>query len=170
MTACRPFFCSFHFVWVDKVYVSIPLLLSNVIFFFKVLSGSSLVAQQWRVWHCHCSGLGCCCGPGLIPSVGTSTCCGCGQKKFSLKYLASWGKYNIRSSEVVLSHITPLAWEAAGLLQRRKLSGEWMDTNFGLCPLPLRIHYLWSPEKLKGRKPSKSPKHQWQAVVFIYTS
>ena len=34
-----------------------------------------------RIWHCHCSSSGYCCGVGLIPSLGTSICCKCGQKK-----------------------------------------------------------------------------------------
>ena len=35
---------------------------------------SSLVAHGLRTWCCHCSGLGCCCGTGLIPGPETSTC------------------------------------------------------------------------------------------------
>ena len=27
-----------------------------------------------RIWHCHCCGMGHCCGLSLIPSLGTSTC------------------------------------------------------------------------------------------------
>ena len=34
-----------------------------------------------RIWHCHYSGSGCCCGVGLIPGLGTSACRGSGQKK-----------------------------------------------------------------------------------------
>ena len=40
---------------------------------------SSLVVQ--RVKRCHCSGLGCCCGAGLIPGMGTFTRHGHSQKK-----------------------------------------------------------------------------------------
>ena len=32
------------------------------------------------IWHCHCSGLGCCHGTSSIPGLGTSKCCGHGQK------------------------------------------------------------------------------------------
>ena len=32
-----------------------------------------------RVWCCHCSGLGSSYGVGLIPGLGTSTCCRCSQ-------------------------------------------------------------------------------------------
>jgi len=35
---------------------------------------------EW-VKDCHHSPSGCCCGVGLIPGPGTSTCCGCGQTK-----------------------------------------------------------------------------------------
>ena len=39
-----------------------------------------------RIWCCHCSVSGSCCGVGLIPGLGTPTYCGCGpQKKF-------WGR------------------------------------------------------------------------------
>ena len=34
-----------------------------------------------RIWCYHCSGLGHCCGVGLIPGLETSTCCKCNQKK-----------------------------------------------------------------------------------------
>ena len=34
-----------------------------------------------RIRHCHCCGLDCCCGMGLIPGSGTSVCYGCGQEK-----------------------------------------------------------------------------------------
>ena len=44
-------------------------------------SGSSLVAQWFRIWCCHCSNLGRSCGKGLIPGLGTSVCCWHGQKK-----------------------------------------------------------------------------------------
>ena len=35
---------------------------------------NSLVAQWLRIWHCHCA-------VGLISGLGTSVCCGQGQKK-----------------------------------------------------------------------------------------
>ena len=38
-----------------------------------------------RIWCCHCSGLGLCCGTGWIPGLGISICCGCSQKKIFLK-------------------------------------------------------------------------------------
>ena len=34
--------------------------------------GSSLVACGLRVWHCHCSGSGCCFGIGSIPGLGVT--------------------------------------------------------------------------------------------------
>lgn len=52
------------------------------------------------IWHCHCSGLGCSCGVGSIPGLGTSMSRGCGQKelfKSWFNFSASWKKclYNI---------------------------------------------------------------------------
>ena len=38
-----------------------------------------------RIWHCHCSGSGCCCGAGLIPGQGPSTCRGGGQNNELIK-------------------------------------------------------------------------------------
>ena len=35
----------------------------------------------FSIQHCHCSGLSHCCGSGLIPGLGTSMCCGWGQKE-----------------------------------------------------------------------------------------
>ena len=37
-----------------------------------------------RIWPCHCSGSGCCCGLSSVPGPGTSACCGCGQNKNKL--------------------------------------------------------------------------------------
>ena len=34
-----------------------------------------------RIWHCHCSGLGPCCGSTLVSGPRTSTCSGCSQKQ-----------------------------------------------------------------------------------------
>ena len=36
--------------------------------------------SRLRIWHCHCSGLGSCCGKVSVPGLGTSACHGCGQK------------------------------------------------------------------------------------------
>ena len=35
--------------------------------------------SRLRIQHCHCCGLGCCSGTGLIPDPGTSSCCRRGQ-------------------------------------------------------------------------------------------
>ena len=40
-----------------------------------------------RIWRCHCIGLDRCCGTGLIPGPGTSTCCRHHQKKKYKWYL-----------------------------------------------------------------------------------
>ena len=44
--------------------------------------------MEVTVWHsglqiqlCHNCGAGCNCGTGLIPDLGTFTCCGCSQKE-----------------------------------------------------------------------------------------
>ena len=37
--------------------------------------------SRLRIWYCHCSSLGHCCGMGLISSLGTSICPGCVQKR-----------------------------------------------------------------------------------------
>ena len=50
---------------------------------FKILE-FPLWCSGLRIWHCHCSGLDCCCGAGLIPGLGISTCRGCSQKKFRI--------------------------------------------------------------------------------------
>ena len=48
--------------------------------FFKVMShGVPWWLSGLRIWHCHCSSLGYCCGVGLIPGLRTSTCCEHGQ-------------------------------------------------------------------------------------------
>ena len=44
-------------------------------------TGSSLVAQQLRIWCCHC------CGMGSIPGPGTSACCRHGQKNGGVESL-----------------------------------------------------------------------------------
>ena len=43
--------------------------------------GSSLVTQGLRIWWCHCSGSGYCCGMGPIPGLGISTYLGYHQKR-----------------------------------------------------------------------------------------
>ena len=49
----------------------------NHVFFKKDLFGVFLWCRRLRIWCRHCSGLGCCCGAGSLPSPGTSTCQGC---------------------------------------------------------------------------------------------
>ena len=43
--------------------------------------GVPLRHSRLRIWCCHYSSLGPCCGSGLIPGLGTSTCRGCGQNE-----------------------------------------------------------------------------------------
>ena len=53
----------------------IPLSSGAIYIFSLQKSGSSLEVQWLRTRHCHC------CSLGLIPGLGTSACCRCGQKK-----------------------------------------------------------------------------------------
>ena len=50
---------------------------------------NTLGVPRWlsglRIWHCHCCGLGHCCGSGLIPGLETSACHGSVQKFFKNK-------------------------------------------------------------------------------------
>ena len=43
--------------------------------------GVLLQHRGLRIQHCHCRGLGSCCGKDPIPGLGTSTYCRCGKKK-----------------------------------------------------------------------------------------
>ena len=47
----------------------------------NIVPGVPLWHSGLRIWCCHCSSLGHCCGAGSIPGPGTSICYGCGQKK-----------------------------------------------------------------------------------------
>ena len=47
----------------------------------KAKIGVPLLCSGLRVWRCHCTSSGCCCGTGSIPGPGTSSCCRCGQKQ-----------------------------------------------------------------------------------------
>ena len=51
----------------------------------KLLRGIPLSCGGLRIWHCHCSSLGHCCGVGSIPGPGTSTCHGCSPQKITRK-------------------------------------------------------------------------------------
>ena len=70
--------------WVILLYSRIltehhkPGVVEKIKIIIKKIVWSSLVAQGLRIWYCHCSGPGHCCGMGFIPSLGTSTCCGHG--------------------------------------------------------------------------------------------
>ena len=53
------------------------------------LNKMSLRVPLWlsslRMWRCHCSGSGHCCGTDSIPGLETSACCGCSQNKTKQK-------------------------------------------------------------------------------------
>ena len=46
-----------------------------------------------RIWHYHCSGLGCCCGADSVPGLGSFTCCGRGQKNKKIYKPCCHGTY-----------------------------------------------------------------------------
>ena len=48
--------------------------------FVEVLVWSQAQCNRLRIWHCLSYCIGCKCGSDLIPGLGTSTCCRCGQK------------------------------------------------------------------------------------------
>ena len=50
-------------------------------FFFSCNVGVSLWYSGLKIWHCHCSSLGPCCGVALIPGPGTSICHRSGKKE-----------------------------------------------------------------------------------------
>ena len=45
------------------------------------IKGILVWCSELKIQHCHCRGLGHCCGPGSTPSLEISACCGCSQKK-----------------------------------------------------------------------------------------
>ena len=55
-----------------------PVLVSKL-----VAVGVLLWCSRLKIQHCHCRGLGCCCGTSSILGLGTSICYGCCQKKIS---------------------------------------------------------------------------------------
>ena len=46
--------------------------------------------SKLRIQHCHCSGLGCCCGMDPVPGRGTSICHGRGTQKKRQRGLSVW--------------------------------------------------------------------------------
>ena len=64
------------------------------------VSGLLLRCSGLRIWYCHCSSLGGCCGPGLIPDPGTSTCHGYIQKIKNKK--GGGGFYFLENIELIV--------------------------------------------------------------------
>ena len=60
------------------------------------------VVYTWlTIWCCHCSGLGCFCGTGLIPGPGNSTCHRHSKKaKQGVPVVAQWSTNPTRNHEV----------------------------------------------------------------------
>ena len=69
-----------------------------------------------RTLHCHCSGSGRCCGSGLIPGLGTSTCCGCSKKK-KKKPKEYFGDRGGRCGHCYLDVLVCVWWGMAGCLR-----------------------------------------------------
>ena len=44
--------------------------------YYKILSMRYLWNSRLKIWHCHCSSVGCCCGSCSIPGLRTFTCHG----------------------------------------------------------------------------------------------
>lgn len=53
------------------------------------------MAQQVRLWRCHCCGSGHCCGAGLIPDVGFLHAGGTDKKKFIQNFKGVEAKHEI---------------------------------------------------------------------------
>ena len=76
----------------------------------KSTQGVPMWLNGLRIWHCHCSGWGCCYGARLIPGLRTCTCCGRGQKK-----MKSTQEFPLWYTELML-HKSPLVSGVAGLI------------------------------------------------------
>ena len=50
---------------------------------YSTNTGNSMRLSGLRIWHCHCSGLGCCYGLGSVPGPRTSMCCRHGKNQTS---------------------------------------------------------------------------------------
>ena len=53
----------------------------SAIFFKDMIRVVPMWFSRLRIWHCHCSGSGCCCGVGSIPGPGIYACHTCDQKE-----------------------------------------------------------------------------------------
>ena len=73
--------------------------------YFKI-QGVTLWYSGLRVWHCYCSGPGCCCGVDSVPGPETYTCCRCCQKKKKKKaYLTSKANRERRTNKTKVSRM-----------------------------------------------------------------
>ena len=75
-------FVTITMAWLDSP--SSPAFQGHTAFILKT-SGVPFCCCGLRIWHCLYSGLGYCCGVGLIPSLGTSRGHRCSQKKKKIK-------------------------------------------------------------------------------------
>ena len=101
-----------------------------------------------RIWHCHCSGLGHCCGMGLIPGWGTSAC-------------LRWVKNPPAAAVMRVPSLAQHSWLKYPVLLQLRL---------GCSPWPGNFHILWvRPWKRKRRRKSLWPRVT-QRFFFFFLS
>ena len=105
--------------------------------------------SRLRIWHCHSSSLGCCCGTGLIPGLGTSARCRCGQKEKLWAVSEQTG--GIIWRVIQASHHGALCpWDAA-----------FRSSEYQRTPAHSGPHYFWSQgsmrPKLQGQTTALEP-------------
>ena len=74
-------FPSPSFLWEDTMNKDLLVLKKKNWRSKRKVAGILLWHIRLRIWHCHCSGLGGCCGLGLVPGPDTSACLWHGQNK-----------------------------------------------------------------------------------------
>lgn len=75
----------------------------------SVATGVPLWSSRLRIQHRHCSGLGCCYGPRLIPGPGPSTCYGAHLKKKKSQF-EILKKSIIKKNPLLLSELIRELW------------------------------------------------------------
>ena len=113
--------------------------------------GDPVWLSRLRVQHCHFSSLGCCCGAGLIPGLGISTCHRCGQKKKSGKSsqcvtMGSLGSLEPQDTGLVLALLSRLKDPT-----RVAAATAYIGCSCGsdLIPGPVTPYATWRPKMNK---------------------
>ena len=94
--------------------------------------------NRFRIWRCHCCGSGHSCGSGSVPDLGTSACCGHGQKHIKNKKLVRyqkgrWGGWG-RSVEFEKGTPTPRpSWGSGIALGGRRCAFDRGGAAEGFC-------------------------------------